>query len=202
MPMYQLQINLDPTYVEQIVQAGQQIVISKQVTPNGPPLAWLAFSPYQSNTVEWQDQYSVYTSQTSIQSGATISQVANQTAVSRTAYLFNDNVFSATAPHSTLGNGTYEVVNQSSKMLTFGLAQGASLNGSTLGSNAVFAASVLPGQWLDMTPSETLNVFLAYSTNAMCLGSVMGPALSVPFDGSTTSRTISFNYNLGGFQVS
>jgi hypothetical protein len=139
MPTYQLQINIDPLYVAQIVQAGQQIVISKQATPAGPPLAWLAFSPYPSNHIEWQDQYSVYTSETLLQSGATISQLANHTAVGGTAYGFNGDVFSVTAPHSTLESGTYEVVNQSRQTLTFGLAQGASLNDSPLGSHVIFA---------------------------------------------------------------
>jgi hypothetical protein len=203
MPMYQLRINIDPQYVVQIIQAEQQIVISKQVTHAGPSLAWLSINPNQSHAVEWQDQYSVYASQTSIQSGATISQLANQSAVPRSAHAFSDNVFSATAPQSTLGSGTYEVANQSGKTLTFGLAQGASLNGAILGPNAVFAATVLPGQWLDVTPSENISVFLsANTTNAMCLGSVMGPTLLVPFVGNTTLQTISFDYNLGGFQLS
>ncbi len=202
MPQYTLQINIDPTYVEQIVKAGQQIVITKQVSPAAGPLAWLSFSPYQSNTVQWEDKYSVYTSQTLVQTGATITQLASRQAVSRTAYGFDNNVFSVAAPHAQLSTGSYEIINQSGRTLTFGLAQGAQLNGSSLGSSAIYAATLLPGQWLDMTPYENINIFLYNSArNSMCLGTVMGPSLGVSFGGSTTSQTVEFDYNLGGFQL-
>jgi hypothetical protein len=36
MRTYQLQIYIDPRLVAQLVQAEQQIVISKQVKPDGP----------------------------------------------------------------------------------------------------------------------------------------------------------------------
>lgn len=202
MPSYQLQINIDPSHVEQIVKAGQQVVMMKQVTGNGTPLAWLAFSPYQSNTVNWQDQYAVFASQSQIQSGATISQLASRNATQRTAYGFDNNIFNVAPARSVLTSGMYETINQSDHTLTFGLAQAATLNGTDVGSNALFAGSLLPGQWLDMTPYETVSVFLYNNTkSAMCLGTVMGPSLAVTFGGATTSQTISFDYKLGGFQL-
>lgn len=203
MPKYSLQINIDPTYVKQIVQAGQQVVIMKQVAGNGTPLTWLTFSPYQSNTVTWQDQYAVFASQSQIQSGATITQLATRAASPRTAYGFDNNIFTV-APSRTnpLTSGQYEVINQSNSTLTFGLAQAATLNGSDVGTSALFAGSLLPNQWLDMTPNEIVSVFLYNNTqNAMCLGTVMGPSLEVSFGGATTSQTISFDYNLGGFNL-
>ena len=203
MPKYTLEILLDPSYVEEIVAAGQNIVISKQVTPSGAPLAWLSFSPYQSNVVTWEDSYAVYTSQTLLQSGATIAQLASRAAVPHTAYSFQKNVFNVAAPmNPSLGPESYEIINASGRTLTFGLAQQASLNGADLGSNAVFAATLLPGQWLDMTPFENLNVFLYQSSgNATCLGTVTGPSLAVSFGGGTTKQTIRFDYRLGGFQA-
>lgn len=203
MPKYTLEILLDPAYVEQIVAAGQNVVISKQVTPSGTPLAWLSFSPYQANTITWEDSYSVYSSQTLLQSGATISQLASKAAVPKTAYAFQTNVFNVAAPQNpNLGADSYEVINRSGRTLTFGLAQGAKLNGTDLGSNAIFAATLLPGQWLDMTPYENLSVFLYSSSgNATCLGTVTGPSLGVTFGGGTTKQTIQFDYKLGGFQA-
>jgi hypothetical protein len=201
MPTYQLQIQLDDDAVARINQANQQIVITKQVTGSGTPLVWLAFDAFPMNSVTWQDQYSVYASQVQLQSGATIAQIASRSAAPRAAYSFDNNVFSPDAPHSPLSTGTYEVINDSSRALTFGISQSATVNTQTLGASAIFAASLLPGQWLDMTPSETISIFLYNSTqSAMCLGTVMGPGLTVPFGGANTSQTISFDYNIGGFQ--
>jgi hypothetical protein len=153
------------------------------------------------NTITWQDQYSVYASQVQVQSGARIAQIASQSANPRSAYSFNNNAFSPDAPNSPLSTGTYEVSNDSSGVLTFGISQSATVNTQNLGASAIFAASLLPGQWLDMTPSETISIFLYNSTqSSMCLGTVMGPALTVPFGGATTSQAISFDFNIGGFQ--
>ena len=204
MPQFSLQINMDPSWVSQVVQAGQQIVITKQVAGNsGTSLAWVSFSPYQSNTVSWQDNYAVYTSQTLVQSGATISQLASMAAVPQTAYGFSDNVFSVATPMSTLGASQYEIRNQSGLPLTFGLAQAATLNGAQISSTPIFAATVLSGQWLDMTPFDTVTVFLQSNvSNAMCLGTVTGPSCTVTFGGGAAAQTINFVPNLGGFQLS
>jgi hypothetical protein len=204
MRTYQLQIYIDPKSLERLVQAGTKIVISKQASYADPTIAWLAFSPYEASAVEWQDRYSIYTSRTVIQSQAIISQLANHAAVAGSAYGFNDNSFSATAPHSTLGPGTYEVVNQSSQPLTFGLAQGASVNGSTLRPNVVSAASVQPGQWLDMTPPETETITVFLSNNAvssMFLGSTSGPIMTIKYFGDTFRYSISYDPYEGGFRM-
>jgi hypothetical protein len=200
MRTYQLQIYIDPKFVLQFIQAGQQIVISKQVTPAGPSIAWLSFSPVQHNTVEWQDQYWVYASQNLIQPGATILEFANQSAVGQSAYGVTD--FPApTAPHSTLGVGMYEVVNQSSQTLTLGLAQVASVNGTTLYPSPVCAAPVQPGEWINLTPSENIIVSLfTNTTNGTCLGPIVGPSISVPALANTNLQKIS--YQQDGFHLS
>jgi hypothetical protein len=92
-------------------------------------------------------------------------------------------------------------VNLLDQALTFGLAQGAKVNGTTLGPTAVCAASVPPGEWIDFTPSENISIFLSTNTtNAICLGPIIGPSLSVPALAYTNLQKIS--YQQGGFQLS
>ena len=78
MVTYQLNIRFDVAALQQIYSSGQNVVIAKQVTsqPSGPPVAWLAFGPSQSNTVEWEEAYSVYSSTTSLEPGVTITMAA------------------------------------------------------------------------------------------------------------------------------
>lgn len=203
MPTFTLQVNIDPSWVSQIVQAQQNLIVTKQsAAQGGQTVAWLAFSPYQSNTISWQDTYYVYTSQTLLQAGATITQLASTQAAPQTAYSFQSNVFTVATPYSQLSASQYEIINQSGQPLVFGLAQGATLNGNALSSSPIFAATVLNNQWLDMTPLDTVSVFLQGNVNsAMCLGTVTGKSCQVNFGNGVSSQTINFNSGLGGFQL-
>jgi hypothetical protein len=201
MPTYSLQISIDPANLGQIVAAGQQIAISKQFTGSGTPIIWLSFSPLQSNTVTWQNQYAVYASSTVTQSGTKITQFATTAAVPGTAYAFDNGAFVVAPARSVLNAGQYEVINCTSITLTSGLSQAATVNGHDLGLSPLYAGTLLPEEWLDMTPFETVSVFLYQNTeSAMCLGTVMGPALQVTFDGTTNAQSITFDYALGGFR--
>jgi hypothetical protein len=204
-PTYELEIQIDEDLVQKIDKADQQIVITKQVAGSGSPLVWLTFPAFQMTTVTWEDKYKVYASNVQLQHGATIKQMASLAADARCAYALETNVFEPDAPQSTLGSGTYEVINGTVDILTFGLSQAATLNHNhhiEPVSSAIFAATLLPGQWLDMTPTETVSVFLFNRTqNSMCLGTVMGPALTVPFGGSTTHQKITFDFKTGGFSL-
>jgi hypothetical protein len=200
MPTYSLQINIDPADLARILEAGQEIAISKQTTGSDTPLIWVAFSPFQSNTVTWQDQYAVYASQTLTQSVTMITELTTMNAEPQTAYLFDNNTFTVATDRSVLSAGQFKMINQTSDTHTFGLSQAASVNGHDLGLSPLFAETLLPQEWLELTPFETVSVFLYKKTeSAMCLGTVMGPALQVTFDGGMNAQSITFDYALGGF---
>lgn len=203
MQEFQLRINIDPEWVSQIVQAGQNVVITKQVAGNsGTSVAWVSFSPYPSNSVAWDDSYAVFTSKITLQSGATITRVADIQAAPQNAYGFKNNVFGITTPYTALGPGQYEAVNQSGMTSVLGLAQDVTVNGLQHELAPIFAATVLPGQWLDMTPYDTVSVFLqANVRSAMCLGTVTGPTCQVTFGGGLKTQTIEFVPSLGGFHI-
>jgi hypothetical protein len=83
---YQLNINVTPTQLQQIMAMGYRIIISK--SNNGQPsnVAWLNFSPLTQNAVSWNDQPGIYCSTTQIQPGVTISMIASSHAAAGNVY--------------------------------------------------------------------------------------------------------------------
>ena len=77
-------------------------------------------------------------------------------------------------------------------MVTGGLVQGASVNGSTV-SAPMCAVGILYNQTALFTPIETVLVYTSsYSDNGIVISSVAGNALTVQY---TTNTTASIAYN-------
>lgn len=77
-------------------------------------------------------------------------------------------------------------------MVTGGLVQGASVNGSTV-SAPMCAVGILYNQTAIFTPIETIQIYpSSYSDNGIVISSVAGNALTVAY---TTNATASITYN-------
>jgi hypothetical protein len=78
-------------------------------------------------------------------------------------------------------------------MLTFGLLQGVTVNGSKFDANPVIALAMQNGMLGEFTPTETISVFLHNQTNQGTIIMVTeGPVLTVDMTANPT-QTIHYN---------
>ena len=195
---YQLSIDIDSKGLSAIYAAGQTVTLVKSVTSNpvasgNLPVAWLAFSPLQTNIVTWIENYSIYASTTQLQSGATImmTSVTPSSVQPGWTYTLQNGSFTGA---SGGGASTFNALNQMNTYpFNFGLAQQAYVNNvqTTAPLNAV---PVLYTQTASFTPIETISVFLSsYTNNGVVISQVAGNALTVQLTSQSPSATIGFN---------
>ncbi len=185
MPTYELDIAVDDTGLTQIAAAGQQVTIVKQV-PGGELVAWILFTPLESNSITWTETYSVYASATNIEDGATIVTESTAPAAGGSTYSFESGQFAAEVPG--ISDSDYAVVDNDAdivingvEMITSGLYQGAVVNGNS-SSSPLNAVPVLYNETATFTPIETIQIFLSsYDNNGMVISEVASDALTVTY---------------------
>jgi hypothetical protein len=194
----EIDITIDAAGVEAINQAGQTVTIVQSVVsdPLGSgnlPVAWLAFSPLESNIITWEQDYSLYATTTVLQNGATI-QMTSQTegaAVEGVVYSFSEGVFTGGNPGSA---DTYNVDNQeSSNSFSFGMAQEATVNGTETMA-PLNAVPVLADESVSFTPELQISVFLSSATNnGSVLSQVAGNACTFTLTSQTPTANLGFD---------
>lgn len=198
MPSYELNITFDAAGLSALSASGQSVTIVKQ-SAGGKPTAWITFTPQMANSISWTEQYSVYSSTTNAQSGAVIVTSSEATAIAGSSYTLNTSGYFNPGASGVVGPTQYQIVNNDpsliisgTAMVTAGLVQGASVNGTTV-SAPICAAGVLYNQTALFTPIETIQVFTSsYSNNGIVISQVSGNALTVQY---TTNTTAGITYN-------
>jgi hypothetical protein len=196
---FNLEIQIDQQGVQQLQASGQQIGIVKETNPSQLPVVWAGFPPQAVSNVSWDDEYSVYASQTQIQPGAILQILSTARAQGGEIYPFNNGFFQPGQPG--LPSNEYGVRNEDQGLpqLSAGLAQtaGGSAGGrlSPTGVAPALFQNVTP-----FTPSEILQVFASpQARSGEILQSVPPQALRVDFS-SQSNQTIHFNDATGTFQ--
>jgi len=72
MPTYTLSIPIDPASLKTIYASNEKLTLVKQTDPSQAEVAWVAFAPFENNTVTWSEQYAVSAAQTKWKAGASI----------------------------------------------------------------------------------------------------------------------------------
>lgn len=199
MAEYNLTIQLSNDDVHTINAAQQQIVIVKKVGgSSGSQVAWVTFSPFENNTVTWEEEYGVYASTTQVQEGATIIKTsAVNPATSGVIYPFETGSFSS--PSGNAGTNNYGVENEYSQQFSFGMAQSVTANGSKFNAAPLNAVPVLSNEKAIFTPIEIVSVFLhAKFNNGVIITNITNNALEVDLT-SNPSVTIHYDKSQGKF---
>jgi hypothetical protein len=139
--MYMLNIQIHQDDLDNLLAAGDNIVIGKQI--GALDVAWFVFPPLLYNTVSWVEDYQVYASATAIQEGAVIAQMASMTAVLGKNYTLGST--GSFTVQDGAPEGSYGVINQNDapgSSLTFGLAQSAMANDAEITYSPASATSV------------------------------------------------------------
>ena len=209
MPAYTLKLSVNEQGLKNIHASGQKVTVVKSID-SGHEVAWLLFDPFMQNMIIWEDAYSVYASPNAIEAGATIVAESIKAASDGNIYDFENGSFSAGVPSPDqtdyiVKNNDSNIMINGTSMITSGLYQRASVNGSDTAA-PLNAASILFNETALFTPSETIKVFLSsYSNSGTVISSltsdgVIGSALTVTYTDNLAANII-FNDATNTFEM-
>jgi hypothetical protein len=198
---YEIDLAIDSASLGKIFAAGQSVTLVKSalvgsaVANGNLPVAWISFQPQQQNNVSWEEDYLIYATQTQLQAGAQIvmSSVTASPVQDQILYQLQSGAFTPILGQGS--HGTFDAENQmqSTALMSFGLAQSATINGKQSVS-PLNAIPVLYNQEVTFTPIEQVSVFLSsINNNGVVISQVASTALDVILTSQTPKATVTFN---------
>jgi hypothetical protein len=215
---YELDISIDENSVKSIGLAGQAVTIVKVVNsyvstagstppqgpnPGYPPVAWLEFQPWESNTVIWTEAYEVYASTNGLPVYRTIQPLSSsEQAQLGWMYTLQSNMFTGAQGGGCAAK--YNITNAQGKEHNFGLSQQATVNGNPTATFVPLnSIPVLNNQQARFSPTETVSIFLStYIGYGTLLSEVPEQALTVTLTSQSPSANIGFNDSNNTFYLS
>lgn len=206
MPNYKLNIKLSEEDLKTIYKAEEKIVLVKHTAGNNDSqVAWVTFSPFMNNTVEWENQFAVYSSNTEVQQGAKISKLSDLAATTKVMYSFEQAIFQKPEMVSTVGDNTYAVKNMMDEYdgLTFGLAQDVQVNGQGIVKSPINAVFLPYQQSITMTPIETIDIYLKRDIDdGTVISHVTSVPLTIEYGEGEVEHTVAYSKSAGFFRES
>ena len=188
--------------LDRFYATGTNVVVAKPTSGGEPNVAWVVYRPLIENTMNWEEQYGIYASNSEIQNGAQLVQTSqtDYPAVTGQIYVLNLSGY-FNEPVSGGATNVYTTENEYDNLpkgyMTMGLYQNANVNGEDVTGNAVSAASVLYQSTAVMTPYTTVylwtqsqvqsNTVVTDVTSAMTMVtlSAADPEASLRYDSSS-----------------
>lgn len=94
MPKYKLNINLNEEDLKLAGKAHQKVVLVKHTAGDSDSsVAWVSFKPWQQSAIDWENSFAIYSSNTEVQSKATINKLSDNMAISGVQYDFTNSTF-------------------------------------------------------------------------------------------------------------
>ena len=204
--IYQVEIDIDPTGLQNIVAAGQFITLVRSVSAfvyqseigksgtAARTVAWLSVAPRAKNVIAWNERADVYATAALPAGGGVIGVNARtQNAQPLQTTPFRNGAFGP--PSRTPAVTGYGVTNLDESLMYFGLAAVASVNGKGRSALPMNVEAVLPGQSADFAfSSPTITISL---TNVLTSGSLLPPdpsgGLELVLGSSNPTAKVGFN---------
>ncbi len=203
MAKYRLNIRFRDEDLEIIAKAQQKVVLVKHtVGSSDASVAWVSFKPWQKNTVDWMNQFAIYSSSSEVMNGATISKLADKSATAGVEYKFADGYFHAPVVSVDGKENTYMARNCADDFpaITMGLAQNVVVNGQAFANNPINAVYVPFGQRVVMTPVEKIDVYLKNDiVDSTVISHIQSIALPVTYKENESEHFIAYNGKTGEF---
>jgi hypothetical protein len=74
--MYTIDFSFTSEQLDVFYATGTQVVLAKPTAGEEPKVAWQVFRPLESIQVQWEEQYGIYASATSVTGGARLDQIS------------------------------------------------------------------------------------------------------------------------------
>lgn len=206
MSNYRMNINFKDDDLKTISKAHQRVVLVKHTAGDADTsVSWVSFKPWQKNTVDWENYFAVYASNSELQSGATINKLSDKSATYGVQYDFEDGIFvTPRIADIAAKQNTYYVRNLSDDFpgITVGLAQSVVVNGQAFANHPINAVYVPFGQLTAMTPLEQIDVYLLNDiTDSTVITHVQSIKLPVVYGENEMEHTIAYNGKTGRFYM-
>jgi hypothetical protein len=206
MAQYELTLQFSTQDIMTILETGQKVTLIKSVGATGgttSDVAWVAFNPFESNSVTWMDEYGIYASTVQVINGAQVNKISDIEAAEEEAVTFQDSgIFSAPVQDSSLTSGQYKAINQydTLSLLTFGMEQGVAVNGQSQPAQPINAVSVPKTDNVVFTPFEKVIAFLAAGIDSSSIvAQITSPSTAFTFGGGVDSITAIYYSPTGEF---
>lgn len=206
MPTFTLNTAFTQDDLTRFLASGSNVVVAKPNAGGRPNVAWVVYRPLLENNMTWEEQYGIYASNTLLtQSGAVITQISKTSFPAADGKLYGLSSAGFFGPPSSGGTpGSFSAINEynnlPSGLLTFGLYQNATVNGSESLGNAVSAAPVPYRSTAVMTPFTTVYLWIqSQVASSSVLTTVTSPMTKVTFGGSITDVSLSYDAESGTF---
>jgi hypothetical protein len=196
MSQYRLNVHFTGDDLDTIYACKQRVIIVKHTLEQQSKVAWVSFKPFAINTIDWENQFSIYASSSEIQGGAKITKLSTCEGQCQLNTIFDRGYFSSTKPDDSISPNSYKITNgdRDEKMLLFGLAQNVSVNGTAYVDNPINAILVPRKQFAVMTPVERIDVFLeANIDSSTVLSRIDSQSVALAYGEGTTE--LSLNYD-------
>lgn len=195
MPTYSLTVDFAPQDLSTLWQAQEKLVMVKQTGDSSTSVAWVSFKPFQNNQITWSEEYALYSSQSSIENGASIQKLSDIEAKDRFRYPFENGIFNTPTLQPELKPDHYQVTNNISDYpsLVFGVAQSVQVNGSPNPYKPLCATLVPKFQTADFEPLDIIEVYMdAKVKDGMVVTDVFSEKIVLTFDGENPNQRIMY----------
>ena len=206
---FSLTLNFNPENLELINGASQKVALAKPAGGSSVEVIWLAFDPFESNTVTWEENYWIYASTCSTavtgEQITKLSEVQPGPAVDGAYYPFSNNAtFGDYVSTADVDVGTYAAINNMSwdkyPTLTFGLAQSAMINDKLADRKPLSASTVLATQEIKMTPFTDVYIWLeSHHESSTIITNITGNKTDVTFGGGVNDIAVTYDGKSGSF---
>lgn len=216
MTTYSLTLQIDATDLPALLAAGEQVVLARQFADAGNTVAWAALPPVQHRLVTWDDDYSLFASDTPNSVGNVISIASSTPATLRCDYRLDAVGFQGPTPDAALGPDSVQITNAmpatAAPAVLLGLAQAYGVDGGASGPPLPLNAQSVPAlQVAQFTRQQNLWVYVASGrvtgmitpppllNDASREKEIVSSALLLPFDATRPNRTVRYSSLLGHF---
>tara|TARA_R110002096_G_scaffold64463_4_gene157147 strand:- start:1078 stop:1710 length:633 start_codon:yes stop_codon:yes gene_type:complete len=208
---FSLTLDIAPADLDVINSAQQKIALAKPVGGSKAEVIWLAFDAFESNTIEWSEEYWLYASTVSASTPGTLitklSEVQPGPAVSGSTYTFsNTATFGDPVKNPDVEKDTFSAVNDMDyskyPSLTFGLSQSAQINQKLQERKPISASSVLATQSVQITPYTNVYIWLeGHFESSTIVTDVTGKKAVAKFGGGVNEVTMAYDAKSGLFHA-
>jgi hypothetical protein len=199
MSAYSLRLSFTPEQLRVLYGAGACVAIAKPLEEGPPNLRWLTFRPFEANLVEWKEQYGIYASPAGVLGDGSVMQVCRSEFPAYAGQLYPlqpEGCFGSPSAEEELDSASFYAANSfaGGAAMTFGLFQGAHVNGQEQLASPVSAELTPHAFRARMTPDTTVYVWIQSGGERGAGGSqVTSPPTRVAFADGITSRAFAFD---------
>lgn len=201
--MYKLIVKFAGDALKTIYEAGEKLVITKEVAGNkGKSVTWVSTSPFENNVIEWSEDYLLYASRQETQGGAIINKLSETSAIAGTLSTFRNGTFQDTRSADCVGKNEYGVQNSMNiyPSLCVGIAQPVIVNDELQMGNPINALTLPYNHIAVMSPRETVRISLAANVdNGVVITKEFSNSIVAEYSGEDTEKTIVYDYEQGIF---